>query len=181
MKTLSQFENMSVFLVFWCILLNVINSADVTLNIDFSNVTNIGVSKYIFGVNSIPYKKDDNVLYTIIRSGGEGQTRYNWNIGAYDSATDWYFISNPSHTWQEMTEPTIDNGMDLLVQIPAMGFVSKTTTKVWSFSQAKYGAQQKNECSDQPNGCTWCAKDAGNGIWVNGTKVSGNDPYDGIL
>ena len=31
------------------------------------------------------------------------------------------------------------------------------------------------ECTDE---CTWCAKDAGNGIWLNGSKVTGNDMTD---
>ena len=53
-----------------------------------------------------------------------------------------------------------------------------STTKSWSFSQSKYGAQQANECSNYPSGTTWCAQDAGNGVWSNGSNVVGNDPLD---
>jgi len=41
--------------------------------------------------------------------------------------------------------------------------------------------KKTNECTNQPSGCTWCAKDAGNGVWVNGSNVVGNDPTDASI
>ena len=35
--------------------------------------------------------------------------------------------------------------------------------------------------TNQPAGTTWCAKDAGNGVWVNGSDVVGNNPYDASI
>eukprot|EP01084_Bolivina_argentea_P256229 431298_1 len=150
--------------------------ASYSINIVSNNITNAAVSKYVFGVNF--YQQDSSVNYTMMRSGGEGQTRYNWELGAYNSARDWYFIGGGGHPWKDMFDPAINSGQDILVQIPTMGWVAKSATKMWSFSNTKYGQQQENECTNQPNGCTWCQKDAGNGFWLNGSQVTGNDFND---
>ena len=152
------------------------------IHINFANITNPSINPYVFGMNM--YTQDSNGVYTgnytIIRNGGEAQTRYNWEINSINANHDWYFITQQTpKTWQENSDPVVYTyGMDLLTQIPMMGWVGKGDTKSWSFSQSKYGKQQKNECTGQPNGTTWCASDAGNGVWVNGSDVVGNDPND---
>ena len=77
------------------------HSASFTITANISNITNDMVSKYTFGVN---WYKDgyDTGVYTICRAGGEGQTRYNYEVGAYNAANDWYFIQEKSSTWQEL-------------------------------------------------------------------------------
>lgn len=59
-----------------------------------------------------------------------------------------------------------------MLTIPTIGWVAKLTTgfgDTWSFSVNKYGAQQSVE---------YYHPDAGNGVWLNGTRVTGNDPKD---
>mmetsp|Transcript_9664 Transcript_9664/g.12078 ORF Transcript_9664/g.12078 Transcript_9664/m.12078 type:complete len:548 (+) Transcript_9664:47-1690(+) len=156
-------------------------SQSVYITLNFSNITNPNINPYIFGINM--YDENSNTqytsAYTIVRNGGEAQSRFNWEINALNDNHDWYFISDTTqNTWQQNSDPPVKtNGMDLFTQIPAMGWVAKSTEKQWSFSQAKYGAQQSDECTNFP-GATWCAKDAGNGVLANGQNVVGNDPND---
>lgn len=82
----------------------------------------------------------------------------------------WYVIIHFPSTVTTPTIPCISQ------QIPAMGWVAKDAAKTWSFSQAKYGAQKENEC-DNPDE-VGCNKDAGNGVLLNGSFITGNDPTD---
>ena len=94
-------------------------SADYTINGNLDNITNPEVNKHVFGVNF--YSDDPSANYTLCRDGGEGTTRFNWEIGAYNSASDWYFIGQGGSTWQDTLDPCINAGQDVLTQIPAMG------------------------------------------------------------
>eukprot|EP00486_Rosalina_sp_Unknown_P003053 CAMPEP_0201578142 /NCGR_PEP_ID=MMETSP0190_2-20130828/24872_1 /ASSEMBLY_ACC=CAM_ASM_000263 /TAXON_ID=37353 /ORGANISM="Rosalina sp." /LENGTH=542 /DNA_ID=CAMNT_0048010997 /DNA_START=45 /DNA_END=1673 /DNA_ORIENTATION=- len=164
------------------LLFTVSNAASFTAQIDLSNVTNPEVSKYIFGMNMYQnYGLDDPYTgnYTLGRLGGNSQSRFNFSTNSANSGNDYYYINNPGDfTWQAFYEQANKNGLAFWTQIPAMGWVSGSTTKSWSFSQQKYGQQKSDECTNQPDGTTWCAKDAGNGVWVNGSNVVGNDPND---
>ena len=156
------------------ILVTVSNAASYTATIDLSNITNPEVSKWIFGMNMYePYGHNDPYTgnYTLGRLGGNANSRFNFSINAANSANDYFYISSKGEfTWQERYEQANQDGLSFWTQIPAMGWVSGSTQKIWSFSQKKYGAQQKDECTNQPAGTTWCAQDAGNGVWVNGTN-----------
>eukprot|EP01084_Bolivina_argentea_P239851 403044_1 len=158
------------------------NSASYTATLDLSNVTNPEVSKYIFGMNMYqPYGDNDAYTgnYTLGRFGGNAITRFNYSINAQNSASDYYFIGQTADfTWEQFYQQARTNNLSFWTQVPSMGWVAGSTTKCWSMSVQKYGAQKSNECTNQPSGCTWCAHDAGNGVWTNGSNVVGNDPSD---
>eukprot|EP00486_Rosalina_sp_Unknown_P001770 CAMPEP_0201572598 /NCGR_PEP_ID=MMETSP0190_2-20130828/15971_1 /ASSEMBLY_ACC=CAM_ASM_000263 /TAXON_ID=37353 /ORGANISM="Rosalina sp." /LENGTH=113 /DNA_ID=CAMNT_0047998573 /DNA_START=28 /DNA_END=365 /DNA_ORIENTATION=- len=101
-----------------------LNSAQYTITGKLDNITNPEVNKHVFGVNF--FNGDPSANYTLCRDGGEGTTRFNWEIGAYNSARDWYFIGQGGSTWQETLDPCIAAGQDVLTQIPAMGWVAKS-------------------------------------------------------
>ena len=161
------------------------NAATYNATVDLSNVTNPEVSKYIFGMNMYQnYGENEEYTgnYTLGRLGGNSQTRFNFSINAANSGSDYYFIGQKTDfTWQQFYQQANGNGLAFWTQIPAMGWVAGSDTKQWSFSQQKYGEQKADECTNQPAGTTWCAKDAGNGVWVNGSNVVGNDPNDASI
>ena len=138
------------------LLLVATNAASYTASVDLSNITNAEVSKYIFGMNMYQSYGDNQAYtgnYTIGRLGGNLQTRYNFSLSASNSGQDYYFISSAQDfTWQTFYQQANKNGLEFWTQIPAMGWVSGSKTKQWSFSQKKYGQQKSNECTNQPDG-----------------------------
>ena len=116
------------------------------------------------------------------RQGGNNFTRYNWRVNTLNIDNDWYFESIPGFFLNEPTSfvpaQRIDSFVDRskaagaqpMVSIPMIGWVAKSTShtvKLYSFSVAKYGPQQKAD------------GDAGNGMKTDGkTAVTGNDPHD---
>lgn len=116
------------------------------------------------------------------RSGGNTETRYNWQLNAHNHASDWYFqsIADSSATAGAETDSFIgatkNSGADSLITVPLIDWVARlgpNRGKLASFSIAKYGAQTGNDSAYMP--------DAGNGIKSNGPPtvyVTGNDPND---
>ena len=114
------------------------------------------------------------------RSGGNSTTRYNWTLNADNKASDWYFesIGYPSAVAGEQGDTFISTskagGAQAMLTIPTLGWVAKLGANrayLWSFSQAKYGAQTGSDSQYYP--------DAGNGILQATNKpITGNDPND---
>ncbi len=114
------------------------------------------------------------------RQGGNTTTRYNWQLNADNHAADYYFASlaENSSTAGELGDTFISQsragGAQPSLTIPMIDFVAKLAAnraRTWSYSIAKYGAQQKNDSVDG-----W--PDMGNGILPNGTPITSNDPND---
>jgi hypothetical protein len=113
------------------------------------------------------------------RNGGNNTTRYNWQSNADNRANDWYYesIAYTSAVAGEVGDTFISStksaGAAPMLAIPMAGWVAKlgsNRSKLASFSIAKYGQQTGNDWQWFP--------DAGNGIWVGGADVTGNDPND---
>ncbi|MBC7808239.1 MAG: glycoside hydrolase family 44 protein [Akkermansiaceae bacterium] len=112
------------------------------------------------------------------RLGGNNTSRYNWRENADNRGNDWFFqsIGDKSAVPGERVDTFIrrsrQNGAEPMVTIPIIGHVAKLGPdrgKLWSYSVAKYGAQQK---TDEYN------KDSGNGTKSDGKPVTGNSPLD---
>eukprot|EP01084_Bolivina_argentea_P125231 221898_1 len=150
---------MSSFALFALFGFTACNAASYTSQIDLSNVTNPNISEYIYGMNMYQDYGLNNMYtgnYTIGRLGGNANTRLNYSINAANSASDYYFLTQPTDfTWQQFYDKATKSGLKLWTQIPAMGWIAGTTTKSWSFSQQKYGAQKSDECTNQPPDTTW--------------------------
>ena len=176
---------MAINLISICILVSILiystQSQTANLVVQLDNVTNEAVDRYAFGMNLWTSNIGTNDMdytanYTIIRNGGEVQSRFNWEINAVNQCKDYYWISQTEIvTWTEQMDAVVMAGADVFMQIPAMGWVAKNAAKTWSFSQAKYGNQTGNEC-DKP--IEPCNSDAGNGMLTNGSFITGNDPND---
>ena len=99
-----------------------LTSAEYLINGMVDNVTNPDVNKHVFGINT-PFNGDPSVNYTLCRYGGETASRFNPKINALNYACDWYFITNGTNTWQQIFDPCINAGQDILVQISAIGIL----------------------------------------------------------
>lgn len=113
------------------------------------------------------------------RSGGNSESRYNWQLNAHNRAMDWYFESLPDASLTPGAEAdsfileTKNAGAQPMVTIPLLDWSPKlgpSRGRLSSFSIAKYGAQSDRDSQWFP--------DAGNGIRTDGKYVTGNDPND---
>ena len=98
----------------------------------------------------------------------------------FPAGNDWYFLSNPlSNSYPDGSTNDLQLAATLaahstyITQVSAIGWVTSTRNKVWSFSVAVYGAQQSTEC-DGDGHAPYCAADAGNGVLANGNKLYNN-------
>jgi hypothetical protein len=139
------------------------------------------VSPEIFGVCA---GADDPLTldWPVVRWGGNATTRYNWQLDTHNTAMDWFYMNIPdgngvTNSVDLFIDAVRARGGQPLITLSTIGWTPKLRQKDWGFSQAKYGTQQDNECaaSGYPG---WCIEDAGNGVYSNGTPVTGNDPTD---
>ncbi len=115
-----------------------------------------------------------------IRWGGDGTTRYNWQVDSSNSGFDWYFMGGngeatpvPSASADLMinTYKTASNAHTLLT-IPIIPYVNKMAAWSCSFPVSVYGAQQSTNPYVHPNG-----DDCGNSIATNGTQLIDTNIY----
>jgi hypothetical protein len=117
------------------------------------------------------------------RWGGNGTSRYNWQIDAHSAGADWYFEtysdgngsgapSGSADTWVATTR-SANNGAEPLFTIPMIDYLANlgpNRSTLEGFSVAKYGAQAKTD--------PWNS-DAGNGVSAaTGKNITGNNPLD---
>src|SRR6202023_842804 len=102
-----------------------------------------------------------------------------WQLNADNRGQDWYFesIGDSSASAGEgrdtFSSVSHAAGAQAMLTVPIIGWVGKVganRNKLASFSIAKYGAQTGNDWQ-------WFS-DAGNGIQLGGSFVTGNDPND---
>lgn len=155
--------------------------AQTVVTVDFSTKPR-PISPLVYGMNWASQQQAALLNLPLNRSGGNANTRYNWQDDSTSSGSDWYFLTHAEAT--AAPSESVDNwvianngsgvpgGTKSMLSIPIMGWLAKLgpgRAWTWSFSVAKYGAQQQTE--------PW-HPDAGNGIWLNGQPVTGNDPND---
>ncbi|MEK3723155.1 glycoside hydrolase family 44 protein [Paenibacillus sp. FSL H8-0034] len=146
------------------------------------------LSPGIFGVNfeDSPTEGHSTMKFPIKRWGGNAMTRYNWEIDTTNRGGDWYFLNVPYDNSDASKLPngslsdrfiqdSKTAGTEVLLQVPTIGWTPKDRKISWSYSIAKYGAQQSNECDWHE---AWCRPDAGNGKLKDGSYVTGNKPED---
>ncbi|MFC0216436.1 glycoside hydrolase family 44 protein [Paenibacillus chartarius] len=140
------------------------------------------LSPGIFGINfEDTYHEERSTLgFPIKRWGGNAMTRYNWELDTTNRGGDWFFLNVPygeqgSSLADQFIGGQQQQGADVLLQVPTIGWTPKSRDIGWSFSIQKYGAQQSNECAW---GEAWCRRDAGNGRKPDGSYMTGNDPTD---
>lgn len=146
------------------------------------------ISPLIYGVSFGSAAQASRLRWPVRRWGGNATTRYSWEDDIANHANDWFFYnveetnSNPSalphgSAADRFIDETRAAGGEALVTLPTIGWTPIDRTRRWGFSVAKYGAQKKTECT-ATNGASWCQADAGNGVLLDGTLITDNDPRD---
>jgi hypothetical protein len=110
-----------------------------------------------------------------IRWGGDGTTRYNWEVDSSNSGFDWYFMGG-SGTANPVPSATPDLMINTykpaaaLITIPILPYVNSTSAWTCSFPTSVYGAQQSTNPYVHPNG-----EDCGNSLTTAGAQLTDND------
>jgi hypothetical protein len=154
-------------------------NAPVSITVDAQPANRTPISPLIYGVggtlnfSDLPENASSNQLadlnFTVNRSGGNTETRYNWQLNAHNHAGDWYFESiddgnaTPGATADTFVTTSKNGGAQPMITISMIGWMpilGSGRSTLWSYSVAKYGAQTDN---DSHNGI-YSHPDAGNGL-----------------
>jgi len=137
------------------------------------------ISPLIYGVAFATSNELAGLNFTMNRSGGNSETRYNWQLNAHNLGNDWYFESypddsaTPGASADSHIAGSLAGGAQPMITIPMIGWAPKLGSSraiLPSYSVAKYGAQTGTD--------PWDA-DAGNGIAsATSLAITNNDPTD---
>ncbi len=155
-------------------------NAPVTVTVDV-RANRHNISPLIYGVAFASSNQLADLNAPINRSGGNSETRYNWQLNAHNHAADYYFESlrdsstAPGASADDFVANSRNGGAAAMITIPMIGWAPKLGTtgdgRLGSYSIDKYGPQTGNDAQWFP--------DAGNGISVtNNTPITWNDPND---
>lgn len=139
------------------------------------------ISPGIYGVAFASAAQLAELNAPLNRSGGNAETRYNWQLNAHNRGGDWYFESiddgnaTAGASGDSLVSDSKSSGAEPLLTIPMIGWAPKLGAnrgKLASYSIAKYGPQTDADKSWMP--------DAGNGKSAtnNGASIIWNDPND---
>ncbi len=137
------------------------------------------ISEDIYGMAA--YGVDPNfqaaARLPVLRWGGDGTTRYNWQVDSSNAGFDWYFMGGDG-----VQTPTPSGGPDALVladqathsqtllTIPIIPYINNSSLWSCSFPVSVYGPQQSTNPYVFPNNET-----CGNSIAMDGTQLIDTD------
>ena len=160
-----------------------VTNAPVAITVD-AQLNRHSISPLIYGVAFASSNELADLNYPMNRSGGNSETRYNWQLNAHNHAADWYFESIgddsgsiPGASADDFVANSRNGGAQALITIPMIGWMpilGSSRGKLASYSINKYGPQTDYD--------TWMT-DAGNGIGTNSTThtswlITSNYPTD---
>jgi Glycoside hydrolase family 44 len=101
-------------------------SVSVTYNIN-TDVNRTPISKYIYGSNT-----GGNANYTVVRSGGNRLTAYNWENNYSNAGNDWQYSNDnylcgsttPGQYITNFCNPNVTNKQDSILTVQMAGYVS---------------------------------------------------------
>lgn len=138
------------------------------------------ISPMIYGVAFANSNELAALNSPVNRSGGNSETRYNWQLNAHNRANDWYFESladspaNAGAAADAHVAHSQAGGAAAMLTVPMIGWMPKLGSnrgRLASYSITKYGPQAQNDAQWFP--------DAGNGVSVTNNKaITWNDPND---
>jgi hypothetical protein len=137
------------------------------------------ISPLIYGVAFASTSQLSDLNAPLNRSGGNAETRYNWQLDCHNHANDWYYISlgdgpgTPGQYADNFVTSSRSGGAEPMLTIPMIGSAPKlgaNRAKLASYSVAKYGAQTAAEPGYPDNG---------NGVRASdGALITWNDIND---
>ncbi|MBV9388677.1 MAG: glycoside hydrolase family 44 protein [Chroococcidiopsidaceae cyanobacterium CP_BM_ER_R8_30] len=141
------------------------------------------INPNIFGISFFwndPIKKSAQLAFAkeiklpLNRSGGDANSRYNWQVDASNAGFDWYFMggNGQSHpTAGASADAFVDTnrsiGTQSVLTIPAIKYINKSSDWICSFPESLYGSQQSYNPYVHPNG-----GNCGNGVSSSGQKIT---------
>jgi hypothetical protein len=137
------------------------------------------ISPYIYGMAEYGVSPafQASARLGVLRWGGDGTTRYNWQVDSSNAGFDWYFMGGDGNA-----NPTPSGGPDALVladqaagsatllTIPIIPYINSSAAWSCSFPVQVYGAQQSTNPYVFPNGDT-----CGNSISSAGAQLADSD------
>lgn len=118
-----------------------------------------------------------NLNCPLNRKGGNRATRYNWKLNATNTGAVSTLKVLEMIVQQPENNTVIANseasGAQAMVTVPMINWIAELEprrSKFTSFSIAKYGEQQDND--------TESMSDTGNGVYLDGEYVTGNNSHD---
>jgi hypothetical protein len=136
------------------------------------------ISSLIYGVAFASSNQLADLNFALNRSGGNAETRYNWQLNAHNHAADWYFESladspaNPGAAADDFVANSKNGGGEPILTVPMIGWAAKlgpSRAHLASYSVAKYGSQ---------TGIDPYWSDAGDGTSSATQAAITNDPTD---
>ncbi|HEY0786393.1 MAG TPA: glycoside hydrolase family 44 protein [Acidobacteriaceae bacterium] len=114
-----------------------------------------------------------------VRWGGDGTTRYNWEVDSSNAGFDWFFMGGngssspvPGASVDQMVSTYKSAGAGSLITIPIIPYVNSSAAWNCSFPVSVYGPQQSTNPYVFPNGQT-----CGNSISPSGTQLTDTNIY----
>ncbi len=104
---------------------------------------------------------------TVRRVGGNAMTRLNWELGVWNTGSDWFFenVKGSTGLW-DWIEEAYGRGWKLAVVVPMIGWVAKDATSV-GFPVSKFGPQRAHD-PERP--------EAGDGFRPDGAQLRPGPP-----
>jgi hypothetical protein len=139
------------------------------------------ISPLIYGVAfASPASQLNDLNVPVHRSGGNTETRYNWQLNAHNHANDWFFeslddgSSTPAASGDNFVTSSKGAGAEPMLTIPMIGWVPKLgpgRARLASYAITNYGLQAANDWQ-------YFAQ-AGNGVITNTSiQITTNNPND---
>ncbi|HEY5909560.1 MAG TPA: glycoside hydrolase family 44 protein [Verrucomicrobiae bacterium] len=157
----------------------VASNTPITITVD-AQLNRHPISPLIYGVAFASSNAVADLNAPLNRSGGNAETRYNWQLNAHNRAADWYFESladspsTPGAAADDHIAQSKNGGALPMLTIPMIGWLptlGSNRGRLASYSIAKYGLQAAHDWQWFP--------DAGNGIITNtSTPITNNNPRD---
>ena len=111
------------------------------------------ISPLIYGVAFATSNELSDLNFTMNRSGGNNETRYNWQLNAHNLDADYYFESYPDSsavpgaTADAFVANSRNGGAQPMMTIPMIGWAPRlgpNRSILYSYSVSKYGPQTVN-------------------------------------
>jgi len=152
-----------------------------SLTVDAGNRTH-PINPYIYGMNAYGLSSTTaaKANISVARWGGDNTSRYNYQLKATNSASDWYFENQngtsiwPTGYFNDFVTSANAIEVKTLGTVPVLGWVAKDTTSC-SFPLSTYPNQQSvdsgRSCGNgvYPEGINGCTNSGG-------CNITGNDP-----
>ena len=138
------------------------------------------ISPQIYGTAFASSNQIADLNFTMNRSGGNAETRYNWQLNAHNHGADWYFeslddgSSTPGASADDFVANSKNGGAQPMITIPMIGWMTRLgpgRARLCSYSTNLYGPQTGTDWQWFP--------DAGNGVASpSGSLITTNNPND---